>query len=89
MDAMEMKQDHTVKMDGRKSVELTGVLQVERFDSTEFLIETVMGKLKVRGTGLKMKHFDTVNKKAAIDGRISAFMYVDSGSGKSFFKRST
>ncbi|SIR64786.1 YabP/YqfC family sporulation protein [Domibacillus enclensis] len=86
---MEMKQDHTVKMDGRKSVELTGVLQVERFDSTEFLIETVMGKLKVRGTGLKMKHFDTVNKKAAIDGRISAFMYVDSGSGKSFFKRST
>ena len=89
MDAMEMKQDHTVKMDGRKSVELTGVLQVERFDSTEFKIETVMGKLKVRGTGLKMKHFDTVNKKAAIDGRISAFMYVDSGSGKSFFKRST
>lgn len=86
---MDIKQDHTVKMDGRKAIELTGVMQVERFDSTEFLLDTVMGKLKVRGTGLKMKHFDTVNKKAAIEGRITAFMYVDGGMGKSFFKRST
>ncbi|WP_233129866.1 YabP/YqfC family sporulation protein [Domibacillus epiphyticus] len=83
-----MKQEHTVSMAGRKTVELTGVQQVERFDSSEFLLQTVMGKLKVRGSGLKMKHFDTVNKKAAIEGRISSFLYVDSSAGKSFFKRS-
>lgn len=86
---MEMKQDHTVKMDGRKMIELTGVQQVERFDSTEFLLETIMGKLKIRGSGLKMKHFDTINKKALIEGRITACMYVEGGIGRSFFKRST
>lgn len=84
-----MRQGHTVKMDGRKIIELTGVMQVERFDSTEFLLETVMGKLKIRGSGLKMKHFDTVNKAATIEGRITAFMYVEGGRGKSFFRRST
>ncbi|MCI2256862.1 YabP/YqfC family sporulation protein [Domibacillus sp. 8LH] len=86
---MDMKQGHTVKMDGRKMIEMTGVIQVERFDSTEFVLETIMGKLKIRGTGLKMKYFDTVNKSAAIEGRITAFMYVEGGMGKSFFRRST
>ncbi|WP_245796263.1 YabP/YqfC family sporulation protein [Domibacillus antri] len=83
-----MKQEHTVKMDGRKTIELTGVQQVERFDSSEFLLQTVMGKLKVKGSGLKMKHFDTVNKKAAIEGRISSFLYVESSTGMSLFRRS-
>ncbi|WP_231584086.1 YabP/YqfC family sporulation protein [Domibacillus indicus] len=86
---MDMRQNHTVKMDGRKMIELTGVMQVERFDSSEFLLETVMGKLKIRGAGLKMKHFDTSKKEAIIEGRITAFMYVEGGFGKSFFKRST
>ncbi|OAH61890.1 hypothetical protein AWH49_11375 [Domibacillus aminovorans] len=88
MNNMDIKQDHTVNITGRKTVELTGVQQVERFDSSEFLLQTVMGKLKVRGSGLKMKHFDTVNKKAAIEGRITAFLYVDGSAGKLFFKRS-
>lgn len=86
---MDMKQDHSMKMDGRKTLELSGVQQVERFDSSEFLLETVMGKLKIRGSGLKMKHFDTVNKKVLIEGRINSFLYVESGTGKRFFKRST
>lgn len=68
---------HTVKIDGRKSVDVTGVLHVERFDSQEFLLETVMGKLKIRGTGLKMNHFDTENKQASITGRITACVYTD------------
>ncbi|GAA3317941.1 hypothetical protein GCM10020331_018710 [Ectobacillus funiculus] len=36
-------------MRGRRLLDITGVKQVESFDSEEFLLETVMGFLTIRG----------------------------------------
>ena len=41
--------DHDISMKGRKLLDITGVKQVESFDNEEFLLETVMGYLAVRG----------------------------------------
>ena len=48
--------DHDVIMRGRKLLEITGVKQVESFDNEEFLLETSMGFLAIKGQNLQMKN---------------------------------
>ena len=50
--------DHDVIMRGRKLLDITGVKQVESFDNEEFILETVMGFLSIRGQNLQMKNLD-------------------------------
>ena len=39
-------------MRGRRLLDITGVKQVESFDNEEFLLETVMGFLAIKGENL-------------------------------------
>ena len=45
-------QEHDVMMRGRRLLDITGVKQVESFDNEEFLLETVMGFLAIKGENL-------------------------------------
>lgn len=40
--------EHDIIMRGRRVIDITGVKQVESFDSEEFLLETVMGFINSR-----------------------------------------
>ena len=46
--------EHNVTMQDRKYLEITGVKQVDSFDSEEFLLDTVMGFLAIKGQNLQM-----------------------------------
>lgn len=46
-------EQHDVTMKGRKHLDISGVKHVESFDNEEFLLETVMGMLSVRGQNLQ------------------------------------
>lgn len=79
--------DHDVKMVGRKKLEITGVKQVESFDNEEFLLETTMGFLAIRGTNLKMKSLDVESGMVSIEGKVFDLV-LDQQSGektKGFF----
>ena len=81
-------QDHDVTMKGRRLLEITGVKQVESFDNEEFLLETVMGFLSIRGQNLQMKNLDVDKGIVSIKGKIFDLVYVDEQSGekaKGFF----
>ena len=41
---------HHLSMQNRKLLDLTGVSNVESFDSEEFLLQTELGHLTIRGT---------------------------------------
>jgi len=45
-----------VKMLNRKLLELSGVLNVDSFDSEEFLLETECGFLAIKGQNLHIKN---------------------------------
>ena len=45
---------HNVYLKDRKNIELTGVKNIESFDSLEFLIETSLGFLNITGTELSL-----------------------------------
>lgn len=81
-------QDHDVIMKGRRLLDITGVKQVESFDNEEFLLETVMGILAVRGQNLQMKNLDVDKGIVSIKGKIFDLVYLDEQNGekaKGFF----
>lgn len=81
---------HDVVMRGRRTLEISGVKQVESFDNEEFLLETVMGFLVIRGDNLQMKNLDVDKGVVSIKGRISGFSYLDDQHGekaKGFFSK--
>jgi sporulation protein YabP len=82
--------DHAVIMRGRKLLEITGVKQVESFDNEEFLLETSMGFLAIKGQNLQMKNLDVEKGIVSIKGKIFDLVYLDEQHGekaKGFFSK--
>ncbi|HEX7055836.1 MAG TPA: sporulation protein YabP [Bacilli bacterium] len=73
-----------IKMLNRKMLEVSGVMNVESFDSDEFLLETECGFLMIKGSNLHIKNLSLEQGLVAIEGTVDAIEYLESGSaGKS------
>lgn len=80
--------EHDLVMRGRRLIDITGVKQVESFDNEEFLLETVMGFLAIRGHSLQMKNLDVDKGIVSIKGKVYDIVYLDDHDGgiaKGFF----
>ncbi|MCY8922857.1 sporulation protein YabP [Bacillus atrophaeus] len=83
-------EQHDITMKGRKHLDISGVKHVESFDNEEFLLETVMGMLSVRGENLQMKNLDVEKGIVSIKGRVFDLVYLDEQQGdkaKGFFSK--
>ena len=69
--------NHEVKMTDRKNIYLTGVKKIISFDPEEFLIETNMGVILLKGENLELIKLDTTDGNVKIKGKINGFNYVD------------
>ncbi|MFT8363596.1 MAG: sporulation protein YabP [Sporolactobacillus sp.] len=76
-------QNHDIIVRNRKTIEITGVKHVESFDHEEFLMETVMGYLAVKGAALKMQNLNVDQGMVAIEGKIFEISYLDEPGGES------
>jgi sporulation protein YabP len=73
-----------IKMLNRKLLEVSGVLNVESFDSEHFVLETDSGFLSIRGENLHIKNLSLEQGLVAIEGYVSELAYKDVNSqGKS------
>src|SRR5690625_7929385 len=72
-----VQQDHYLKINNRNELVITGVKVVDSFDNEEFLLETVMGYLVVRGENLQLKNLDVGEGLVTIKGKIYELSYVD------------
>ena len=82
--------EHDIIMRGRRIIDITGVKQVESFDSEEFLLETVMGFLTIRGQNLQMKNKKKKKGIVSIKGKVNEMLYIDENQGektKGFFSK--
>lgn len=82
--------EHDVIMRGRRLLDITGVKQVESFDNEEFLLDTVMGFLAIKGQNLQMKNLDVDKGIVSIKGKIFDLVYLDEQHGdkaKGFFSK--
>lgn len=66
-----------VKMIDRANISITGVNKIVSFDDEEFLMETVVGNLRILGTGLELLKLDTNDGNVKIKGKINSFMYIE------------
>lgn len=83
-------QEHDVVMRSRRLLDITGVKQVESFDNEEFLLDTVMGFLAIKGQNLQMKNLDVDKGIVSIKGKIFDLVYLDDQHGdkaKGFFSK--
>lgn len=70
-----------IRMLNRKSLDISGVNNVESFDNEEFLLDTECGFLTVRGQNLHMKNLNLEQKLVCIEGYIHSLAYLDGQAG--------
>lgn len=74
--------NHSINVLERKNILVTGVKKIESFDDEEFLMETVMGFLVLKGEGLELLKLDTMQGNVSIKGLLKSFSYIDDGMKK-------
>ncbi len=69
--------NHSISLTERKNLLITGIKKIENFDNEEFLLETTMGFLVVKGEGLELIKLDTISGNVSIKGLVKGFSYMD------------
>lgn len=75
-------QAHRLELDGRESLTVSGVEDVERFDETGIVMTTAVGTLVVTGEDLHIGKLSLDGGELHVDGRIDALSYEDRGPGR-------
>ena len=87
---MEETKKHSIYLCERKEVIIEGVLKLDSFDKSEFLIDTTKGFLHIQGKDLSLGNMDTEKQTLTIEGLINSFSYLDNKEKEqkeSFLKR--
>lgn len=82
IDTINNNYSHGISIVERKNVIISGVKKIENFDNEEFLMETSMGYLIIKGKDLELIKLDTLQGNVSIKGMINAFTYVDDSKQK-------
>ena len=73
---------HGINLVERKNLIITGVKKIENFDTEQFLLETSMGFLIVKGEDLELIKLDTLQGNVSIRGLIKGIDYLEENNKK-------
>ena len=73
---------HSLIMENRAKLNLTGVKDIHSFDDEVVLVETELGILTIKGLDLKMNKLNLDNSELCIEGKIIALVYSENEIGK-------
>ena len=71
------KRTHKLVLSGRRTCNLTGVIDVLSFDEGEVVLETDMGMLMIKGNELHVTRLTLDKGESDIEGRIDSFTYSE------------
>ncbi len=74
--------NHGINLFERKSLIITGVKKIENFDNEQFLLETIMGFMVIKGSELELVKLDTLQGNVSIKGNVSGINYVEENTKK-------
>lgn len=69
--------NHSISINDRKTILINGVKKIDSFDNEEFLMETTMGYVIVKGEGLEIIKLDTYQGNVSIKGKFNSLNYVE------------
>jgi len=76
---MESSFNHGISISERKNIVVSGVKKIESFDNEEFLMETSLGYMVIKGSELEIIKLDTYQGNVSIKGKVNSMMYIDEG----------
>lgn len=74
--------NHSVTINDRKSINISGVKKIENFDEEEFLLETNMGYMHIKGSDLEIVKLDTYQGNISIKGKLNSMIYMETSTKK-------
>jgi sporulation protein YabP len=74
---------HTLMLEKRGRIMLTGVLDVISFDEESVVADTDCGVIVIRGEGLHMGALNLEKGDMSLEGTVDSVAYEDSAGGKS------
>lgn len=74
--------NHGISLLERKNLVITGVKKIDNFDKTQFVLETIMGFMIIKGTELELVKLDTLQGNVSIKGTINSINYAEENSKK-------
>ena len=74
--------NHGISLAERKNIVVTGVKKIESFDNEEFLMDTTLGFLSIKGSELEIVKLDTYQGNVSIKGKIDSLIYMDNNHNK-------
>lgn len=74
-----MKAPHSLILEDRKHLTVTGVSDVDSFDDQVVVAYTDFGELTVRGKKLHINKLNLESGELTFDGEISSMVYTDEG----------
>ena len=77
------KKSHTLMLDNRSKLSLTGVEDVSGFNEEAVSVRTTDGTLIIRGSGLHIDRLNLETGDVSVDGSIDSMQYLGSDGSKS------
>lgn len=71
-----MSKPHSLILDNRKTLSMTGVEDVSGFDEQTVNVKTSLGTLVVKGTSLHINKLNLDSGDVSIDGEINSLQYL-------------
>lgn len=78
---------HTLTLNERSSLTMTGVSEVISFDDTSVVLHTSLGTLNIHGNDLQLKALSLDGGQVVINGSISALIYEQTHARQSLRQR--
>ena len=73
---------HNVILEGRKTLSISGVQDIDRFDEEVVVLFTDLGELTIKGTDLHINRIDVETGELALEGTIDSLTYDDTLPGR-------
>ena len=82
-----VQESHSLHLIERKSLSVTGVTEVVRFEEDAVVLQTDMGTLVVQGEQLQLKELSVDGGRVTVEGTVSALSYEAPRPAGSFLQR--
>ena len=78
-------QAHSLTLNERRRLSLTGVEDVESFDDESILLRTAGGMLEIRGNGLRIETLSTDGGELSVEGKVDSLDYSEAAPNRRGF----
>ena len=78
MEEKTLTKPHTLFLEGRTRLDLTGVTDTSNFDEETLTIETAAGRLTVKGENVQVTKLSLENGEMSVEGTVTLIQYAAS-----------